>query len=62
MAPVDITTATKPDTIPDAVRESIRNALQGLNFGQITINVQDGQVVQIDRVVKLRQFRSKPKS
>ncbi len=53
---VALTTDVKP--VPDIVRENIRQALQGLRFGQITINVHDGEVVQIDRVVKLRQYRS----
>ncbi len=58
MIPVEASVSLEANTIPDVVRESIQQALQGLRFGQITINVHDGQVVQIDRVVKLRQFRS----
>lgn len=44
--------------IPPHIVDCIRQSLEGLKFGQITINVHDGDVVQIDRVVRLRQFRS----
>ena len=44
--------------IPQSVTDSIRQSLEGLRFGQITINVHDGEVVQIDRVVRIRQFRT----
>lgn len=44
--------------IPQTVTDSIRQALEGLRFGQITINVHDGEVVQIDRTLRMRQFRS----
>jgi len=32
----------------------IREALQGLQFGQVTVIVQDGLVVQVDRTEKRR--------
>lgn len=44
--------------IPPHVVDCIRQSLQGLKFGQITINIHEGHVVQIDRVARLRQFRS----
>lgn len=44
--------------IPDSVTESIREALSGLRFGQLTIMVHDGEVVQIDRVVRTRPYRA----
>ena len=34
--------------------EQIEEALQGLRFGQVTITVQDGVVVQIDRLERTR--------
>lgn len=34
--------------------EEIRKALQGLEFGSVTIVVQDGVVVQVDRTSKTR--------
>lgn len=36
----------------DAVLQQIRGVLQGLRFGSVTIVVQDGVVVQIDRTEK----------
>ena len=44
--------------IPAPVRDSIRQSLEGLRFGQVTINIHEGQVVQIDRIMKLRQYRA----
>jgi hypothetical protein len=35
----------------------IEEALQGLRFGQVTITVQDGVVVQIDRLERTRLQR-----
>ena len=36
------------------VLEHVRNALQGLRFGEITLIIHDGIVVQIDRTEKRR--------
>lgn len=41
--------------------EQIRQALDGLRFGQVTIVIHDGAVVQIDRTEK-RRFRNNPSS
>ena len=43
--------------------EIIRNALAGLRFGEITIAVHDGEIVQISRTEKTRPPREadKPK-
>jgi len=38
----------------EAAIEQIRDALRGLRFGNISIVVQDGVVVQIDRTEKRR--------
>ncbi|HEX4130692.1 MAG TPA: YezD family protein [Pirellulales bacterium] len=40
--------------------EQIRHALHGLRFGLVTVIVQDGVVVQIDRTEKTR-LASKPR-
>lgn len=37
--------------------ERIRDALRGLRFGAVTITVQDGIVVQVDRTEKVRLLR-----
>ena len=42
------------DDATDAVLAQIRGVLQGLRFGSVTIIVQDGVVVQIDRTEKRR--------
>lgn len=42
---------------PDQEIQQIRDALQGLKFGSVTIIVQDGVVVQIDRTEKRRLRR-----
>jgi len=39
---------------PEQVLERIREALRGLSFGTVTVTVQDGLVVQIDRTEKVR--------
>jgi hypothetical protein len=37
----------------------VQEALRGLRFGQITITVQDGVVVQVERVER-RRFQKRP--
>jgi hypothetical protein len=37
--------------------DRIQNALRGLRFGEVTVIVQDGVVVQIERTEKLRMAR-----
>ena len=46
----------------DAAINEIRKALSGLQFGTVSIAVQDGVVVQIDRTEKRRFVRRRPKS
>ena len=46
----------------EAALSEIRRALTGLQFGTISIAVQDGVVVQIDRTEKRRFVRRRPKS
>lgn len=45
--------------IPDDVSDNIRQALRGLQFGEITIQVRNGEVTQIERVARKRQFKSR---
>ncbi len=40
--------------IPDAVVDAIVEALAGVQYGQVTVTVQDGLVVQIDRMERKR--------
>lgn len=42
-----------PDTLA-LVLEHVRAALRGLRFGHVTLIVQDGRVVQVDRFEKTR--------
>ena len=43
-----------PPEVIDAAVEQIRRALRDLAYGQITITVHDGAIVQVDRTEKLR--------
>ncbi len=45
--------ATSAGTL-SIVIEHVRAALQGLKYGQVTLIVQDGRVVQVDRFEKTR--------
>jgi hypothetical protein len=40
--------------------ERIREALHGLRFGTVSVIVQDGAVVQVERTEKLRLLRREP--
>jgi hypothetical protein len=42
---------------PDAL-QLIREALQGLRFGEITVAVHEGEIVQISRTEKVRPGRA----
>ncbi len=48
------TTIDPPDAVPQHVVQSILQALHGLRFGQVTVIVQDGRVMQIDRTERHR--------
>ncbi len=49
-------------TTKDAlVLERIGAALRGLRYGSVTVIVQDGVVVQVDRTEKLRLSTAKPR-
>lgn len=45
----------------DVVDHEILQALKGLQFGEITITVREGRVVQIERVIRERQMLPKKK-
>jgi hypothetical protein len=49
--------APNPDVDPEAVVPQITEALRGLKFGQVTITVHDGLVVQIERLERTRLKR-----
>lgn len=59
-------TATSTQTVSGEqsafVAVSVREALLGLKNGQITITVHNGEITQIDRVFRKRQFKSRPRS
>lgn len=48
------TISSATDALPQAVVQSIVQSLSGLRFGQVTIIVQDGRVIQIDRTERHR--------
>lgn len=50
-----------PFEVPHNVAENIRLALRGLQFGEITITVRNGTVIQIERIARKRQFKSNPR-
>ncbi|MBS0263030.1 MAG: YezD family protein [Planctomycetes bacterium] len=49
------------DHLPEPVLKSILDSLHGLRFGQVTVIVQDGRVIQIDRTERHR-FTSEKES
>ena len=57
-SPVEIGTGETSDAMPEDIAENIRQALRGLQFGEITITVRNGNVIQIDRIARRRQFKS----
>jgi hypothetical protein len=55
---IDTTTLTaRPDARVDQVLSQVRQALAGLQYGQIAITVQDGVVIQIERIERVRLGR-----
>jgi hypothetical protein len=58
-------TSISPADVRDAEREleitQIRESLRGLRYGSVNIIVQDGVIVQIDRVEKRRLRRGDTK-
>ena len=48
------------DTYAAYVLKRIRDALEGLRFGEISVIVQDGVVVQVERTEKVRLRHKDP--
>jgi hypothetical protein len=46
--------ASEPDDSRRSALEEIAGALRGLQFGEVTIIVQDGVIVQLDRLERRR--------
>ena len=46
--------AAQRGRVPEVVVDAIVEALRGVKYGQITVTVQDGLVVQIDRMERRR--------
>ncbi len=55
--PVAVDTSTTCGGVSDATLRHIEAALRGLQFGSVTVTVQDGVVVQIERTEKTRLGR-----
>jgi hypothetical protein len=47
-------TVAEPVCLDDDSLRSIRDALRGLRFGSVTVIVQDGVIVQVERIEKKR--------
>lgn len=45
---------SKGSIINDAIIKEISEAVAGLKFGEITIKVHDGKIIQIEKTEKLR--------
>lgn len=58
--PSPTSSESKDATNRDPVLSEIEEALRGLRFGQVVVIVQDGVVVQIDRIERRRIHRRKP--
>ncbi|MDB5385281.1 MAG: putative small protein [Planctomycetaceae bacterium] len=54
VAPAEANERLQRGKVPDSVVEAILDALRGVKFGQITVTVQDGYVVQIERLERRR--------
>lgn len=50
-APASIPTDSE---LPAGAIEAIAQALQGLRYGQVTVTVQDGRIMQVDRTDRFR--------
>ena len=46
--------------VPEATAQAIFQALNGLRFGHVTVIVQDGRVMQIDRTDRFRLAAESP--
>lgn len=50
---------SRTEPLPDATLQAIAKALSGLQYGQVSIIVQNGRVMQIDRTDRIRLPQSK---
>jgi hypothetical protein len=48
-----------PEPASDRALATIANALRGLRYGQVTIVVQDGVVIQVERTERIRLRRGR---
>jgi len=58
-SPVNSPFDPRTESLPDATLLAIARALTGLQYGQVTIIVQNGRVMQIDRTDRIRLPQSK---
>lgn len=49
-----VSKSVPPDQKEELAIEQVRKALKGLRFGTVTLVVQDGIVIQVDRMSKSR--------
>jgi len=56
------TSLAEESAVCESILDQVRDALRGLRFGQVTIIVQDGQVVQIDRLDRRRVLTNRRRS
>jgi len=52
----NLETGTKDDARREVVSHEILAALRGLEFGEVTITVREGRIVQIERITRRRQI------
>jgi len=53
---------SRTEPLPDATLQAITQALSGLQYGQVSIIVQNGRVMQIDRTDRIRLPQAKRSS
>lgn len=58
---LEFNTPSHQRDITDAEMDQVRQSLRGLSFGSVSIVIQDGVIVQIDRTEK-RRLRATPYS
>lgn len=47
----------KPADVDRLLLDNLRHALSGIRFGSVTLVIQDGRVIQIDKSEKIRLVR-----
>ena len=56
------TVASRANPLSDQALEQIRDTLRGLSYGVVSIIVQDGVIVQIERTEKRRLKKTEPRA